>query len=101
MQLLGKVTAGSKTADTDLFTDIPSPASANKGGFVLIFVNVGAAAKVKFTKDGTNYYEANSGTALTADVAFSTLIPVADDDVLNFQVDTTVQVDEFQVFYYD
>ena len=101
MQEIGKATAGSQDADTDIFTDIRSPAADKMGGYVIVYVNVGAAAKVLLTKDGTNYSEMNNGTALVADVAFSEAFPVASDDIINFQLDTTVQLDEFQVFYFD
>lgn len=95
MQELASVTAGSKTLNTDLITDLVMA----RTGIIKVLVNLGAAAKLNFTIDGTNFFAFNNNADLTADGPAEFNLPVKPGDIVNFQVDTTVQVDILNVFF--
>lgn len=96
MRHLASITAGSKTLNTDLITDI----IFTEVGVVKVLVNLETASKLNFTLDGTNFFPVNDNANLVADGPAEFNIPVRNGTVLNFQVDTTGNVDFLDVYFF-
>ena len=96
MKLVASAASGSKTLNTDIITDL----DIEEAGVIKVLVNVGAAAKLKATLDGTNFFVLNNDTALTVDALTEFNFPVNQSNTVNFQVDTTVQVDILDVYFF-
>ena len=95
MQWLASITAGSKTLNTDLITDIEMGST----GIIKVLTNIETASKLKFTLDGTLFFAVNDNANVTADGPAEFNFPVKKGHIVNFQVDTTGNVDILDVYF--